>query len=220
MSTVITKEQAKQITKGRTPLVPIEYETAINALTECVTLDEAKYWSDKADALAAWAKIYHSNEAERKAKQLKLHAYRRMGELATELRPPKAKQKGPTSLLQEMGLSQTQARSARYLGGLTPKSFKKLIDVDEPMGPSTVYTRAHEKDPLWSRFCVASMALRAFLNENSPAKVADLASSLGPREVVTLRKLATDLSEQLDDLLARAEKKFKALPDWAQHGEQ
>ena len=67
---VITKDQARKITKGRTPLVPVEYEVAIRALTECTTLDESKYWSDKSDALAAWAKIYHSDDAGRKAKLL------------------------------------------------------------------------------------------------------------------------------------------------------
>src|SRR5208282_4621524 len=98
---VLTKEEAKRITKGRTPLVPVEYETAITALTECAHLDEAKYWDNKADALAAWAKIYHSDECARKAKMLKMHAYRRMGQLAGELRP-----KMPVRILQEQGLSE------------------------------------------------------------------------------------------------------------------
>lgn len=56
MNSVITAEQAKKITGGRTPLVPVEYEAAVKSLQACATLDEAKYWSDKSDALAAWAK--------------------------------------------------------------------------------------------------------------------------------------------------------------------
>lgn len=84
MSTVITEQQARQITGGRKPLVPVEYEAACNALAQCVDLDEAKYWSDKADALAAWAKIYRDDRISAQAKRLKLKAYRRMGELAAE----------------------------------------------------------------------------------------------------------------------------------------
>lgn len=87
MKTVLTRDQALKATRGRTPHLPLEYETAVKALTACMALDDAKYWSDKADAFAAWAKIFHSDDAARKARALKLHAYRRMGQLAQELRP-------------------------------------------------------------------------------------------------------------------------------------
>lgn len=94
MQQVISAEQARKITGGRTPHVPVEYETAINALVACRSIDEAKYWSDKSDALAAWAKIYHSDKAAREAKALKLWAFRRMGQLAAELRPNYKRVKG------------------------------------------------------------------------------------------------------------------------------
>lgn len=51
MKAVISSEQARQITGGRTPLVPVEFETAVKALKACTQIDEAKYWSDKASAL-------------------------------------------------------------------------------------------------------------------------------------------------------------------------
>src|ERR1700690_2101621 len=89
MKQVISAEEARKITGGRLPHMPVEYETALQALQECITLEDTKYWSDKADALAVWAKIFHSDDAARKAKQLKLKAFRRMGELARELRPGK-----------------------------------------------------------------------------------------------------------------------------------
>ncbi len=68
--------------------VPVIYEEACKALAACTTVDEGKYWSDKATALAAWAKIHGSRKAEAEAARLKLHAFRRMGALALELRPP------------------------------------------------------------------------------------------------------------------------------------
>lgn len=71
----------------RNTSIPVVYEEACKALAACVTIDEGKYWADKAEALAAWAKIYKSKQAETEAKRLKLHAYRRMGQIAEELRP-------------------------------------------------------------------------------------------------------------------------------------
>jgi hypothetical protein len=148
LNNVITREQAKRITGGRTPLVPVEYEAAVTALQCCLALDEAKTWGDKADALAAWAKIYRNDDAGRKARQLKLHAYRRMGELALELRPktyrkglPKirgAQLPGPHSLLLETGLTRRQAHAASKLAHLDAEAFQKLADMPRPPSPSSV----------------------------------------------------------------------------------
>lgn len=150
---VITSAEARKITGGRTPLVPVQYETAMAALAECREIDEAKIWSDKADALAAWAKIYHSDEADRQAKLLKLHAYRRMGELAKELRPSGreivacpnfghgkgAKSQatpGPRSLLMESGLSSSQADAAVRLSKIPGPQFENLISADKIPSPA------------------------------------------------------------------------------------
>lgn len=141
MQTAITTKQAREICKGRTPLIPVEYETAVKALTECVTLDEAKYWDNKADALAAWAKIYHSPEAERKAKQLKLHAYRRMGELAKELRPTtfakgrRGPLPGAESMLMANGLNRSKARAATWLASRSPAEFSTYVERKRVLSP-------------------------------------------------------------------------------------
>lgn len=138
MQTVITMQQAKKITGGRTPLVPVQYETALRALSECISLDEAKVWSDKADALAAWAKIYRSNDAERKARALKLHAYRRMAQLAKELRPTKPGPfgDGPAKLLQrEHGFTKTQAACVLAVGNAPKSSFERMASSPNPPSP-------------------------------------------------------------------------------------
>ena len=136
----ITKAQARQITRGRTPLVPVEYETAVRSLQQCVDLNESKYWSDKADALAAWAKIYQNDEALRKAKMLKLHAFRRMGALAGELKPLKnaagGRQPGSIRALTDAGLSYNSAIAARRLASVSNKRFDKILE--QPKAPSTI----------------------------------------------------------------------------------
>lgn len=57
--------------------MPVVYADAVKALEACATMDEAKYYSDKSEALAAWAKIYGSQEDRKAAARLKLHAYAR-----------------------------------------------------------------------------------------------------------------------------------------------
>lgn len=139
MNPVITKEQAKQITNGRTPLIPVEYEQAVTALQACTSIDDSKYWADKADALAAWAKIYRSDEAGRKAAQLKLHAYRRMGQLATELKQGrKITEAGPRMLLVERGLTLQQAKAAMYMARISERTLSQIISQERPLSPVTI----------------------------------------------------------------------------------
>jgi len=128
---------------GRPPILPHEYEQAICALRACTSIDESRYWSDKAEAIAAWAKIYRSKDADILAKRLKLHAYRRMGELAQELRPGSKKpltkaSPGPASLLRENGLSASQATDAVFVGRLHEKKFIDAVKREIPPSPTNL----------------------------------------------------------------------------------
>lgn len=213
MQQVITSEQAKRITKGRTPLVPVEYETAVKALAECITLDETKYWSDKADALAAWAKIYRSPDVMLKAKRLKLHAYRRMGEIAGELRPRKLRRgngegtgayPGPVSLLIDQGLTRTQAQAARRVASLPERQFNK--EMKEPRAPSTVAYSMLKVNPTWQMLSHYGMSLRAWCRSNDAKEAA---RKLDDKQIETARQMATDLTEWFDDF-ERALRKVKS----------
>jgi len=195
MQPVLTKEQAKKVTKGRTPLVPVEYETAIQALTECANLNETKYWSDKADALAAWAKIYHSDEAGRKAKLLKMHAYRRMGQLAGEIRPKANKKPGPRALLVESGLTLTEAAAARTLSRITDKQFTAAQRA--PASPITVARRFTDTEPVWGGFSRPMYLARAFMRDNKPLAVI---RAIDPSHYDMARQMAIEVSEWLDEL--------------------
>jgi hypothetical protein len=151
MQHVISAKQAREITGGRLPHMPVHYENAVRELSLCISLDDAKEWSDKADALAAWAKIYHSDEADRKAKQLKLHAFRRMGEIAGELRPMIRKgiirgTGGPVSLLRDNGLSRHKAVTARTLSLMSKGSFEGLLNSDTVPSPNCVKLTNHYKN--------------------------------------------------------------------------
>lgn len=136
------------------PALPVQYESACRALAECRTIDEAKYFDSKADALAAWAKIYNNDRAAVEAKRLKLHAYRRMGEIARELQPPYRKGErsntktgslpGHVALLKASGLKPSQATAASYISSMTAQSFEAAVSRDRPMAPSTLLPRIKE----------------------------------------------------------------------------
>ena len=65
-------------------LVP-KYERMRQALAEVVRVDEAKDIADQASALRAYARMRHDHEAELLMVEIKLRAYRRIGELSAEL---------------------------------------------------------------------------------------------------------------------------------------
>src|SRR6185437_1386632 len=125
--------------------LPVEYEIACKALAACSSIDEAKTWADKSDALAAWAKIYKSDRAALEARRLKLHAYRPMGELARELRPQRRASKGrgtlpgPRSLLLEHGLTTTQAQLVARVSNLPESEFEALVMRPIPPTPNIVF---------------------------------------------------------------------------------
>jgi hypothetical protein len=208
MQQVITQTQARAVLNGRAPLIPVEYETACKALAACITLDEAKYWDNKADALAAWAKIYHSPDAERKAKQLKLHAFRRMGELAGELRPRKtlkgtAKGKGtlpgPVSLLKESGLNRREATAARRLSCLNRTEFERFVSMPRPPSPLTVERVTGGGTDAWKILSgnAGLKALRSFARGNSAA---GMARALTPDEAKVVHDMTIEVIEWLDEL--------------------
>ena len=200
MQQVITSKQARQITGGRTPLVPVQYEAAIQALTECLSIDDAKTWDNKADALAAWAKIYRNDDIGRKAKMLKLHAFRRMGEIAAQLRPQAPKGgKGPLSLLIEQKLSPSNASAAVKLAKATDKVFQQVVNLPRP--PSPIVARLMlEKDTAWAALtAVGGSGLPGFAHFCKTRSARELARNLTSDEANRARVLVTAITDWLDE---------------------
>lgn len=191
------------------PAMPVQYEEALKALEACTSLDETTVWSNAADALEAWAQIYRSDEAELKAKRLRLHAYRRMGQLARDLRPPgkmkgggyrgcQGKLPGAISLLQEYGLTKTEAGSANFLAQLPDEQFQRVLE--RPLRPTTVAHQLWGKDPVWIAFTRTAMALRGVLRRHPPHEIQAIARMLGERQEGTLRVVTGDLRRMLRQL--------------------
>lgn len=213
MNAVLSREQGKAVVNGRQPLVPVEYEAAVKALTECISLDETKYWSNKADALAAWAKIYRSDETVRKAKMLKLHAYRRMGEIAAELRPKHNPRKGegsgkghlpgPRALLREHGLSVAEADAARVLSELPTRKFEQLLR--NPVSPTTARHVVRD-ETTYHQFQAVAMSFRSRCRQFTPAQVVSTMSAIEVENALELVKEIIDWVDEFEQRLKKARK--------------
>lgn len=136
MNAVVKQMLVSNALIKKTPL-PVVYEEACRQLANVSTVLDAKYFADKADALAAWAKIYRSDQAALEAKRLKLHAFRKMGLIAEELRPTKntgKAVKGARSLLVENGLNHTAAIAALNMSRVSDKKFLDMVVQPCPPG--------------------------------------------------------------------------------------
>lgn len=139
------------------------YERGCALLERCVSFDETKYWDSLAEAAAAWAKIHDSDRVERLARSLKLHAYRRLGQLAEMQQPkrpprprsgertgrPIGRPPGPVAWLQKRGMHRREAEAARTLGRLELQQFEAIAGAERPLAPVSV--RKGKYSP-WQQF--------------------------------------------------------------------
>jgi hypothetical protein len=175
--------------------LPVVYTEAVTALTRCRTLDEAKYFSDKAEALQAWAKIYNSNQASIEATRLKWHAYRRMGVLAEELMPKADQRGGAMTLLKEQGFSHSTASVIRRVARLAEGEFKDLVDQERPYAPSVVRHYDRTGTDSWIVFQDLFGRMRLFCDKHD-AKT--FANELARDERTRAKAIVNDLMEWID----------------------
>lgn len=212
MSAVITEAEARRVTGGRIPLVPVEYENAVKSLVLCLTLDEAKYWDNKADALAAWAKIYRDDKVGLEAKRLKLHAYRRMGQLAHAIkiaaRATPGRLPGAVAALVREGLSKPAANAASKIAKLPAADFQRIVDSPRPVSPLRVRKMLEPGSAGYKALQDEANGLfsfRSFCRRHPPATFFDLA----PDEAVRACAAVGEIQDWLDELEQRLSKRAK-----------
>ena len=216
-SSVVERVPVKRVVAGSSParaakpMVPICYETACKALAECLSLDEAKLWDGKAEALAAWAKIYHDDDAARKARALKLHAYRRMGQLSKELTKdrPRFDANGPVpgarALLINEGLKVNDADACIRLAKAPTRLFEKAVNSPRPPSPS--YFMQKERDTDLSD--IALSVKRAFVEARPFVKsttVPSVVNGMNKHDREKLGELLLPVYEWLDEFMQRVRK--------------
>ncbi len=198
-------------------IIPLVFKDALRALASCRTIDESKYWADKADALAAWAKIYKNNEAAAEAKRLKAHAYRRMSHLADEIiealgGPRKVRGlPGAAAKLKEAGMSQNQVMRIRRIGHIPQAKFDALMAQKNPPGIQSMATEGIGRGRLGNKLA-SSEAWRKVSGSYSGASNAvqfrhfcrkfsayELGRGVASDEVPMARALVKELRDWLDE---------------------
>lgn len=195
--------------------LPLIFNEAVKALAACRTLDEAIYFDNKADALAAWAKIHKSDQAGREARALKLHAYRRMGILAEELQPTNRRQvardhergsqfltgmrPGAAALLRSSGLSPAAANAAIAVSKASESQFADLISKERPPSPNNARNKLRLRGSAafihWKTGLGTPRGCLPFTRKHDPKL---FASEFTQDEASTARESAVELMNWLD----------------------
>jgi hypothetical protein len=114
--------------------LPSTYHAAKRAISQCVSLDECKDWSDKAAALASYAKQAQDEQLEQMAKRIRARATRRAGELLKQVEPASGARSdlGPVpsrgSAAAAAGLSERQAKTAQRLANVPADDFEEMVE--------------------------------------------------------------------------------------------
>lgn len=126
--------------------LPATYQAAQKALAECSRVDECKHWSDKAQALASYARQAKDSSLHNLALRIQARAQRRMGELlklvprgdADGANLAQNRQEGAhppvtrTQVARDAGLSDYQRKTALRIASVPDGDFEAAVESDKP----------------------------------------------------------------------------------------
>lgn len=174
--------------------LPMVFSAAVAAVVACRSIDEAKYWDNKADALAAWAKIYADDAVAREARALKLFAYRRMGSLAEQIRGAHGSG-GAEAVLRENGFRATQARYISRVSRVPEIEFQDAIRSPRPPSPSTLVAATFRVNKTWAEY---SGRLNTYLSIARRTDPDELVGSMDQAERTRAVRLVGELIAHAD----------------------
>src|SRR6185312_15539417 len=138
--------------------LPATYTAAQKALAECSRVDECKDWSDKAAALAAYARQAKDSTLHNLALRIQQRAQRRMGELLKQVhRADEATRFGRegahppvtrTQVAVEAGLSEHQRKTALRIANVPEMAFETALESDNPPTVTQMAMRGTIAKPL------------------------------------------------------------------------
>lgn len=207
--------------------LPARYEAAKTAIAECFQIDECKDWSDKAQALASYARQSEDKEMEKHAMRIRARAISRCGELLKEIEKANGANQNITDgsgpkvqtrkdAATEAGLSERQAKQAIRVANIPKENFEALIESDSPptitkladmgKGKSTAVP-VYEKQGMTKKEFQAGMylagALDDYLKECRAHDPADVVAGRTDDERESLRKSIEAVDQYHDQLIAK-----------------
>jgi hypothetical protein len=190
------------LVKAQKMPLPVKYTDMVKAIENVMTLEQGKFYHDKATALAAWAKVAGSPLAKKAATRLELHALARMGQLSEELRPTLLNnpRPGANSLLKAYGLDHNQITAARLLLKMPKKQFRETLQAAPSPNGLIIASRNSTASEGYQKITRAGNNLfnsLGFMRAN-PAR--ELARSLTFDEAEILRFKIIEMQDWLDTL--------------------
>jgi hypothetical protein len=123
--------------------LPATYQAAQKAILKCARIDECKSWSDKAAALASYARQARDHTLRVMAERIHARAVRRCGELLKDVPSGQGSRNQHGQLpdravtrqeaARHAGLSERQKVTALRLAALPVPKFEALIEGDSPL---------------------------------------------------------------------------------------
>lgn len=123
--------------------LPVSYEQAKTALSNCASLDECLNWGDKMEALASYAKQANDDEMMKMATRIRDRAIRRAGELLKQIEPNKGGRPSETradadpsfsrkAAGSEAGMSDRQIKTAIRVANVPEADFERQVESANP----------------------------------------------------------------------------------------
>jgi hypothetical protein len=224
MSNVVALPALPNVADAR---LPATYEAAQKAIADCERLDECKSWSDRAAALASYARQAKDDSLRVMAIRIQARAERRCGELLKQIpsasggdrggptggRPPVGSTR--TQVAKSAGLTEHRRKTALRVASIPAEDFERQIE--RPTPPSI--TRLAEQgtvshapsadvvarcpDPARAaRAFKTFSAFATFCEENDPLQ---LAKAFGQQDTESLRGFVVALDSWLDRFVSNLE---------------
>lgn len=200
-----------QLAEIREDQLPATYQSARRALAECVRIDEVKDWSDKAFALAVYAKQANDDKLLVMSNRIKARAVLRMGELFNEMESAQGARKDLTSFPQRQevgkenaaknaGISHRQLYQAQRIANLPRDEVDELIESDNPPTISAFdqMARAHPQEMRATSSLLGEAKSFAKFCSSHDAK--SLVVALAPHERAALMQHATIIVNWLTEI--------------------
>jgi hypothetical protein len=148
--------------------LPALYVGACTALSQCDKIDQCKDWTDKAKALASYAKQAQDDSLYKTALRIALRAHRRCGELLKEFQPAtggngsnqhaKSNRSQPatiaptatptrTQAAANAGLSRDERIRAVKVAEIPAEEFEEAVESDDPPTPRELADRPAKPAP-------------------------------------------------------------------------
>ena len=205
---------------GTQARLPATYEAAQKAVAKCSRIDECKSWSDKAAALASYARQAKDHSLRVMAERIQARAIRRCGELLKQVPSGQGSKNqfgelrdGTVTRLeaaQNAGLSERQKVTAMRVANVAGPVFEAMIESDSPptvtrlaqLGIDAHPPRPSDfrSDPIRAaRAHKMFSSIRDFCEQNEPA---ELAVTFSRDDQELLRTFISNLDAWLDTFMA------------------